>query len=123
MPEFFFEELKKKISKLANQKGGDIEAYKDIMNAVWRYLRYMLGFMTSTLVMERALRIMHERFPQVYINLTVDGPDLEGLEDSPQNVDALKFCIDCVIEFMEKLAGDVLLKGLMKRLNHKKIPA
>lgn len=113
-------ELTKKISRLVNQKSGDIEAYKEMMDTIWKYLRHVLGFMTSTLVMERAIHITNERFPDIHIDMTTNGPNFQELEDSTQNIEALRFCIDCVIEFMEKLAGDVLLKGLMRRLTHKK---
>ena len=112
--------LKRKISMLIDQKGGDIEAYKEIMDIIWRYLRHMLGFMTSSLIMERCVRLTHERFPDVQINATASGPEIKDFKASQQEIDALKFCIDNVIEFMEKLAGDILLKGLMRRLDSKK---
>ena len=112
--------LKRKISRVIDQKGGDIEAYKEIMDIIWRYLRHVLGSMISTLIMERCIRLTHERFPDIQINMTASGPEIKDLQASQQNIDLLKFCIDNVIEFMEKLGGDTLLKGLSRRLDSKR---
>lgn len=114
------EKLKQDIQKLIEQKGGDLRAYKNIIKIIWEYLRYILGFMTSIMVMERAIHVTNKRFSFIHIDMTENGPDLNSLNNSSQTKDALKFCIDYVIDIMEKLAGDILLKGLLKRLNRKK---
>ncbi len=115
-------ELEEKIYDIIHERGGNIRAYKGLMFDIWKYLRHMLGFMTSNLVMERVLRAASEKFPDFNIDMTKDGPNIEDINDSIQNIEALKFCINYAIDIMEKLAGDVLLKGLLRRLNHKKIP-
>ena len=114
------EKLKQNIQKIIEQKGENVEAYKDIIQIIWEYLRYILGFMTSIMVMERAIQVTNKRFSFIHIDMTEEGPDLKDLDNSSQTQDALKFCIDYVIDIMEKLAGDILLRGLLKRLSDKK---
>ena len=114
------EELKRKLSRHIEKKGGDLKAYKEVMDIIWRYLRHILGQMTSNLVMERCIRLARERFPDIQICMTDSGPEIKDIQASEQAVDVLKFCMENVIEFMEKLAGDTLLKGLMRRLDTKK---
>ncbi len=111
------DEVKKAISQLIEEKGGGIEAYKQIINETCEYLRQVLGFMIFNLIMERISRMTNERFSYLELPMTKDGPDLSTLEDSEENIEALKFYIDCAIELAEELGGDTLLKGLMRRLN------
>ena len=111
------DEVKKAISQLVEEKGGGIEAYKQIINETCGYLRQVLGFMIFNLIMERISRMTNERFSYLELPMTKDGPDLSTLEDSEENIEALKFYIDCAIELAEELGGDTLLKGLMRRLN------
>ena len=112
------DEVKKNIYQLIQKKGGDIEAYKQVINETCKYLRQVLGFMTFNLVMERISRMTYERFSSSRLPLTKNGLDLSALEDSEKDIEVLKFYIDCAIELLEELGGDTLLKCLMRRLNH-----
>jgi len=111
-------EVRRYIHTLIEQKGGRVDAYKEVLRITCEYLRQMLGFMISNLVMERISYITHQRFSFFELPITKDGLDLEMLEDSDQNIEALRFCIDCAIDLMERLGGDTLIKGLIRRLNH-----
>ena len=114
-------EVRKIIYQLAEEKGGDVEAYKQIINDACEYLRHVFGFMISNLIAERIQQMTRERFPSFVLPLRKDAFDLSALKGDKNNninIEILKFYIDCVIELTEKLGGDTVLKGLVRRLNH-----
>ena len=114
------DEVRKIIYQLAEEKGGDVEAYKQIINEACKYLKQIFGFMISDLIAERIQQMIRERFPSFVLPLRRNAFDLSALKGDKNNIniEILKFYIDCVIELTEKLGGDTVLKGLVRRLNH-----